>query len=123
MSWDRLCSVKDAGGLGFKDLRMFNTAMLAKQGWRLINNSNPLVTSIIKAKYYPRTDFLNATLGENPSYMWRSIFEAQKIVKHGCRKKIGNGSDTNVWKIPWLPNKENGYITTEMPIELEHITV
>lgn len=69
MACDRLCQVKDAGGLGFKDLRQFNIAMLAKQGWRLLNESNPLVTSIMKARYYPRSDFLNATLGENPSYM------------------------------------------------------
>ncbi|KAL8094866.1 hypothetical protein AgCh_036398 [Apium graveolens] len=55
--------------------------------------------------------------------MWRSIFTAQEVVKQGCRRKIGTGSDTNVWKIPWLPSKENGFVTTEMPGELENITV
>lgn len=58
MSWDRLCNVKEVGGLGFKKLRQFNIAMLAKQSWRLINNSNPLVTKLMQARYYPDTDFL-----------------------------------------------------------------
>ena len=48
MAWDRLCEVKGEG-LGFKNLRDFNIAMLAKQAWRLMNGANPLVTIIMKA--------------------------------------------------------------------------
>lgn len=70
------------GGLGFKDLKSFNIAILAKQCWRLINDSNPLVTRIMKARYYPNTDFLNAQIGENPSYMWRSIIAGQEVLAH-----------------------------------------
>lgn len=44
-------------------------AMLEKQGWRFLNDSNPLVTSTMKARYFLNNDFLNAKLGENPSYM------------------------------------------------------
>lgn len=39
----------------------------------------------------------------NPSYGWRSIMAAKEVLKHGLRKKIGNGYDTNVWEEPWLP--------------------
>lgn len=123
MAWEKLCDVKEAGGLGVKNLQQFNIAMLAKQGWRLLNDSNPLVTSIIKAKYFPKTDFLNAKLGDNPSYMWRSIFAAQEVIKQGCRRSIGTGRDTFVWKVPWLPCTENGYLTTSMHQELESLKV
>lgn len=98
MSWERLCNVKEAGGLGFKRLKEFNIAMLAKQAWRLINGSNQLVTKLMKARYYPDSNFLSANLGHNPSYIWRSILEAQTVMKQGCRKRIGNGEDTKVWK-------------------------
>ena len=123
MAWDKLCTIKEAGGLGFKSLQQFNVAMLAKQGWRLVNEENPLVTSIMKARYFPNTDFLGAKLGENPSYMWRSIIAAQEVVKQGCRRCIGTGMDTFVWQIPWLPCVEDGFISTSIPNDFPNIKV
>ncbi|XP_074356095.1 uncharacterized protein LOC141695776 [Apium graveolens] len=96
MSWDRLCSVKGDDGLGFKKLRNFNLAMLAKQAWRLINNANSLVTSLMRARYFPNSDFVNAWIGANPSYVWRSIFETQDVVRQGCRHRIGDGQSTKI---------------------------
>lgn len=37
--------------------------------------------------------------------------------------KIGNGEDTNVWNTQWLPDHSNGFMSTEMPLQLQHITV
>lgn len=74
-----------------------------------------MVTQMMKAKYYPHTSFLEAKVSSNPSFMWRSILESQEILKQGIRRRIGDGEDTDVWKVPWLPCVENGYITTIMP--------
>lgn len=49
--WSTLTEVKGKGGLGFRDLEMFNTTLLAKQLWRIIIHLNMLVSRVIKAKY------------------------------------------------------------------------
>lgn len=57
MIWEKWCKPKTGKGLGFRSLQIFNIAILAKEGWRIMKKSNPLVSGIMKAKYYPSTNF------------------------------------------------------------------
>lgn len=81
--WDKLCEPKAAGGMGFRQPRQFNLALLAKQGWRLQAMQNSLFYRLFKMRYFPHTDFIHASLGTNPSYAWRRIMTAQYLVKRG----------------------------------------
>ena len=65
---------------------------------------NSLVYHVFKARYFPICDFVEASLGNNPSYVWRSLMAAQKIVRHGLRWQIGNGLNVQVWNDKWLPS-------------------
>lgn len=111
------------GGLGLKELKKFNLAMLAKQGWRLLKEANPLVSEVMKAKYYLETNLLTTELCHNPSYVWRGIFAALEAVRAGARQKIGDGEDTMVWHVPWLPDEESGYVSTTEYAHLANIEV
>ncbi|XP_019172068.1 PREDICTED: uncharacterized protein LOC109167502 [Ipomoea nil] len=114
-SWERLSIPKKWGGMGFKRIREFNIAMLGKQAWRLVQQPNSLLSRVYRAKYYPNSSFFDAQLGSNPSFIWRSILEAQHTLKMGCRWRIGDGNSVNIWTDPWLPNSEFPFILTSMP--------
>ena len=68
MSWRRMGREKESGRLGFHDLELYNLALLAKQGWRLLQQPNTLVATIFREKYYSQGIFLEASLGRKPSY-------------------------------------------------------
>jgi len=58
---------KDEGGLGFKELRNFNRAMLGKQAWRLSKTPSALWSRILKGIYFPNGDLWKARKGQRPS--------------------------------------------------------
>jgi hypothetical protein len=71
--------------MGFKDLTTFNHSMLGKQGWKFQTDTESLVSRILKARYFPHGTYLTASLGHNPSYVWRNILQARFIVRGGAR--------------------------------------
>lgn len=97
---------KTNGGLGFKDLTAFNLAMLGKQGWKFLTEPDSLVSRMFKAKYFPRSTFLTAAIGHNPSYVWRSILRARFIIRGGARWRIGVGENIRILGEPWILNGE-----------------
>jgi hypothetical protein len=83
MSWSKMGRTKERGGLGFRDLEWFNLALLAKQGWRIIQNPDSLASKILKKKYFPQSSFLNSQLGCQPLYIWRSFWNARNLLEEG----------------------------------------
>lgn len=53
--------------MGFRNMEAFNLALLARQGWQLITDPNYLLSRTLKAQYFPRTSFLKAKVGYEPS--------------------------------------------------------
>lgn len=88
--------------MGFKNIKDFNMAFLGKQGQALLNNPTSLVAKVLKARYYPQTDFLSASLGSSLSYSWKSIWALPMVVLEGLRWRLGDGNRIHVWFDPWL---------------------
>lgn len=98
VSWSRFCKAKgDGGGLGFWDRHSFNLALLAKQGWRFIQNPS----SIVKARYDPNLHFLQANRKKGASFAWNSLMDAKHLLQRGCQWRIGDGKSVRLWKDRW----------------------
>lgn len=105
LSWDRLGKAKDRGGLGFRGFCEFNKALLGKQCWRLINGDNTLMAKVFKSRYFPRSNFMTAKIGYQPSYAWRSLMNAREVIDLGARWLIGNGQQVSIWNDNWMPEQ------------------
>ncbi|XP_010507162.1 PREDICTED: uncharacterized protein LOC104783743 [Camelina sativa] len=81
------------------------------------------MAQIYRSRYFSKSDPLNAPLGSRPSY-WRSIHEAQNMIRQGLRAIIGTGESINIWQHQWLGAKpaQAVYSTRNIPPEL-HQTV
>ena len=97
--------------------------LLGKQLWRLITNPSSLCARTLKAGYFPNTSILDASLGPNPSFIWRSVFSAEDIISDGLRRRIGNGENSSVSFDPWLPDEANPFITIAIPTKLKDIPI
>lgn len=114
MSWEGLSRHKSSGGMGFRDFRDFNLAMLGKQGWRFVINPSSLLSRVFKAKYFPDSNFMEAKIRNHPSFVWRSISEAKQVISAGMRWKIGFGNSVNIIGQPWLLDDNNPFITSNV---------
>ena len=78
-----------------------------------------LMSKVYKARYFPNSTFLEASLGNNPSFMWSSIMKAQPLIRRGVRCKIGSGENTLIFRDSWLIHDDNPYISSPPPPGLE----
>jgi hypothetical protein len=115
-SWEWLSTPKSLGGMGFRDLVLFNQAMLGRQCWRLLTDPMSLCARVLKGRYFPDCDLWDASQPRSSSYTWRSILFGLQLVKQGSRWSIGNGRKINVLTDRWIPDITPGSFHTLAPV-------
>ncbi|XP_058741519.1 uncharacterized mitochondrial protein AtMg00310-like [Vicia villosa] len=123
LAWEKFVCPKRDGGMGFRDFRAFNLAMVAKQGWKLLSNPTSLVSRFFKARYFPNSSFLDAKLGSNPRFLWRSLWKAKDVLCLDCRWSIRNGSNIKFLHEPWLRGSKDLRIIGLFPQGVYHLSV
>jgi hypothetical protein len=106
-AWDVLTRPKTFGGVGSRDLKILNQAMLARQCWRIIKNPESLCARLLKSIYYPRGNFLDTVFRQDASPSWRGIEYGLELIKEGLIMRIGNGEKTDLRRDNWLPRDYN----------------
>ena len=106
-SWDWLSAPKSLGGMGFRDMVLFNQAMLAKQCWRLLMDPNSLCYKVLKGRYFPNGNFWNSVCPRSASYTWRSIMFGKKLIQKGLVWRVGDGKQISVCNDNWIPDTIN----------------
>jgi hypothetical protein len=115
-AWEWLSTPKSLGGLGFKDMSLFNKAMLGRQCWRLLTEPQSLCARVLKGRYFPNGDFWHADKPRTASYTWRSILFGKELLRQGIHWGIGNGQSTQILSDRWIPGVQPEYIRLLSPL-------
>ncbi|GKV28743.1 hypothetical protein SLEP1_g37755 [Rubroshorea leprosula] len=111
VSWDKVCKKKEEGGLGVRELRKFNLALLGKWWGRLAENREGLWKRVIIGKYGERgghwMDWIKEKEGLGSSW-WRDVCCIDKLdrervgwLSEGFRLKLGDGKRVSFWWDNW----------------------
>ena len=70
VKWDELTKSKMVGGIGLRDLALYNDSLLAKQVWRLLHNRSSLFYKVFKAPFFflSNCSIMEATNSRGGSY-------------------------------------------------------
>jgi hypothetical protein len=123
MSLGKTGLAKALGGMGFRDLNLFNRALLAKQSWSLWKNPESLVAKLMKAKYYPEGSIIDAKVEARPSFAWKGIYSSCETLKEGLIWPIGKGATVRIWKDRWVSNPPTFCILSPSTVLSSNATV
>ena len=123
VKWERLCEAKEVGGSGFKEIEKFNNALLAKQVWRLINNTDSLCHRVFKARFFPDCSILDAKDSSSRSYAWKSIIGARDVIRKDMVWRIRTGEAVRIKEDRWLPGRANCLVISPLPFMAPDVRV
>lgn len=102
ISWDKMSKPKSKGGLGFKEITVFNDALLAKVGWRIVKNPTCLLARVLLGKYCKSESFQKVKPSSTASHGWRSVLIGRDLLFSQLGWMVGSGEAISVWSEPWL---------------------
>jgi hypothetical protein len=107
LAWNKCTTPKSHGGVGFRDLKVFNQALLACQAWSLIQFLDSLCARLLKAKYYPNVNLLGTAVIESTSASWQGIMHGLELLKCGAIWRTGSGTQVRIWRDNWIPRNDS----------------
>ena len=94
---------KFSGGLGFRDIELFNLVLLARKAWRVLQDPGSLSARILKSVYFPNGNFLEDSEETRPSRIWQAVMEGKDVLSQGIIRRIGTCESIEIWNMNWLP--------------------
>lgn len=116
VKWELICKPIEHGGLGIKDLRKFNLALLGKWRFKLLQNDVSLWCRVFSSKY-GRLNSVDACNHQssnfsNGSTWWQDLGKLTSASSSSgndwftmnVTKHVGDGSNTQFWHHLWIGN-------------------
>ena len=103
LSWERVFQPKKNGGLGLRDAKSYNEALLMKLSWEVYCNSNTLWVNVLRNKYKMNGQLLGSlTWKKKGSSLWRAMYDQFNIMEKAMAWALGNGRRVKFWLDNWV---------------------
>ncbi|KHN11229.1 Putative ribonuclease H protein, partial [Glycine soja] len=129
-TWSKVCASRDMGGLGIKDIKALNNALLIKWKWLMFNQSDQLWCRILFSKYNGWRGLDQGPSKKYFSQWWSDLRlvnqhpEMEDVSKHFCWK-VGRGDQIFFWEDSWVdggaPLKEQFPELYQIPSQRFHV--
>jgi hypothetical protein len=123
VKWDQICLPKARGGLGVKNLDLFNLALLGKWKWRFLNDSGAVWADLLRFRYGHLPTILMGnqplTSSSRNSIWWRDVIGYGRGQQHNwftsnVRCRVGDGNNIGFWKFKWYGNQPLCHLFPEL---------
>jgi hypothetical protein len=103
LNWAKVCEPLDHGGLGVKNLRLFNQSLLGKWLWRYGKERDALWRQVVEVKYGSLwggwcSKYCRGAYGVG---LWKGIRKGWDRFSHSISFSVGNGARVQFWSDVW----------------------
>jgi hypothetical protein len=107
-AWKDICCPKNEGGLGIRNLQAMNQSLLLMTAWRIADNKDNFLYSVLKSKYFPDSSIWRPNINAPKSAFWSSVLKVLPILKNHSFYQISAGN-ISIWSSPWCEGWSNVY--------------
>ncbi|GKE20061.1 putative RNA-directed DNA polymerase, partial [Tanacetum coccineum] len=101
IAWEDICRPTREGGLGIRNLEVFNYALMTTHIWNILSSKESLwVRWIHKYKLRGRT-FWDIPVKNEMSWGWRKLLQLRDVMPPFFWVTLGNGMSTSIWYDKW----------------------
>lgn len=103
VSWANCCFPKEEGGLGLRDLILWNKTLNLKLIWLLYQENESLWASWCKEHRLKGISLWSIDEEKQGSWIWKSILKLRPVAERFLRCHVGNGRTASFWYDQWTP--------------------
>ncbi|GKC66297.1 hypothetical protein Tco_1098895 [Tanacetum coccineum] len=101
VAWEDICLPKWEGGLGLRNLDVFNIALLTTHIWNIVSNKESLWVRWIHTYKLKGRTIWDIPLQSDLSWGWLKLLQIRDLIRPFVWNSIGNGKNTSIWYDNW----------------------
>lgn len=104
VAWEQICLPRCEGGLGIKQLKLWNKAALAKHLWKICKYKDALWPKWIHLNYIKGGSIWEMEIPQDSSWSLRKILQTRELFKNFIAVEVGDGRETLLFYDQWMRN-------------------